>query len=432
MLILAYSWPQLKKGNVDMRIGFISTRLNGTDGVSLEVEKWAAVLKRMGHEIFYCAGELGGNAAGGTLIPQLHFDHQAITHFSQRAFGEGRQQVDSVKLVDEIYEMADEIRAPLRSFIRFNHLDLIVVENALTIPMNLPLGITLTGLIAELGINTIAHHHDYYWERQRYQSNAILDLLDTAFPAKLPTIQHVSINSIAQRRLKERRSIESIVIPNVHDFATPPPKLDHYSQDFRETLGLTENDLFILQPTRVIQRKGIEMALALVHRLDLPNAYLFITHRAHDEGLDYWRWLKREAGVMKVNLQLIDHFIGAERALTNHHKIYSLWDAYPHANLVTYPSTYEGFGNALLEAIYFKRLTVVNRYPVYNADIGPLGFEFIELDGFVDDGAVQRTKELLDAPEQVKAMVEKNYALAREHFSYEVLGRKLTEVLSNF
>jgi glycosyltransferase involved in cell wall biosynthesis len=415
-----------------MRIGFISTRLNGTDGVSLEVEKWATVLKRIGHEIFYCAGELGGYAAGGTLIPQLHFDHQSITHFGQRAFGEGRQQVDSMKLVDEIYEMADEIRAPLRSFLRSNHLDLIVVENALTIPMNLPLGITLTGLIAELGINTIAHHHDYYWERQRYQSNAILDLLDTAFPAKLPTIQHVSINTIAQRRLKERRSIESVVIPNVHDFATPPPELDHYNQDFRETLGLSDNDLFILQPTRVIQRKGIEMALALAHRLDLPNTYLFITHRAHDEGLNYWRWLKREASVMNVNLQLIDHFISTERATTNNHKIYSLWDAYLHADLVTYPSTYEGFGNALLEAIYFKRLIVVNRYPVYNADIGPLGFEFVQLDGFVDDGAVQRTKELLNDPEQVTLMVENNYALAQEHFSLEVLERKLKEVLANF
>jgi len=415
-----------------MRIGFISTRLNGTDGVSLEVEKWATVLKRMGHEIYYCAGELGGYTAGGTLIPQLHFDHQAITNFSQRAFGENRQQVDSAKLAGEIYETADEIRAPLRNFIRSNHLDVIVVENALTIPMNLPLGVTLTGLIAELAINTIAHHHDYYWERQRYQSNAILDLLDTAFPAKLPTIQHVSINTIAQRRLKERRGIDSYVIPNVHDFSTPPPGIDHYNQDFRDTLGLTDDDLFILQPTRVIQRKGIEMALALVHRLEMSNTHLFITHRAHDEGRDYWNWLKREAGVMRVDLRLIDHIIGTERTKTNSHKIYSLWDAYPHANLVTYPSTYEGFGNALLETVYFKRLTVVNRYPVYNADIGPLGFEFIELDGFVDDNAVAKTKELLNDPEQVNKMTEKNYALAQEHFSFEVLEKKLKAVIGNF
>jgi glycosyltransferase involved in cell wall biosynthesis len=148
--------------------------------------------------------------------------------------------------------------------------------------------------------------------------------------------------------------------------------------------------------------------------------------------VEYWRWLKREADMMRVDLRLIDHFIGAERAKANSHKIYSLWDAYPHADLVTYPSTYEGFGNALLESIYFKRLTVVNRYPVYNADIGPLGFEFIELDGFVDDGAIQKTKELLNDPEHVQAMVEKNFAIALENFSLEVLERKLREALAAF
>lgn len=415
-----------------MRIGFISTRLNGTDGVSLEVEKWAAVLRRMGHEMFYCAGELGGYALGGCLIPQLHFEHQSITNFTRRAFAEGVDGQEVEKLVDEIYAMADEIRAPLRHFIRSNQLDLIVVENALTIPMNLPLGITLTGLIAELGINTIAHHHDFFWERQRYQSNNLLDLLDTTFPAKLPTIQHVAINTIAQQRLKSRRGIDSLVIPNVHDFATPPPEIDSYNRDVREVLGLAEEDLFILQPTRVIQRKGIEMALELVHRLGLPRSNLFITHRTGDEGLEYWLWLKREAGLMKVDLRLIDHIIAPTRLKSNSHKIYSLWDAYLHADLVTYPSTYEGFGNALLEAVYFKRLTVVNRYPVYNADIEPLGFEFIELDGFVDDQAVQKTKELLREPEQVQAMVEKNYAIAQEHFSLEVLERKLRDVIAAF
>ncbi len=87
--------------------------------------------------------------------------------------------------------------------------------------------------------------------------------------------------------------------------------------------------------------------------------------------------------------------IGTQRSKINGHKVYSLWDAYPFANLVTYPSIYEGFGNALLEAVYFKRLVIVNRYPVYNADIKPLGFEFIELDGFIDDGVVEETRRLL-------------------------------------
>ncbi len=415
-----------------MRIGFISTRLNGTDGVSLEVEKWATVLGRMGHELFYCAGELGGYAAGGTLIPRLHFDDQYIVKFSQQAFGPERNEIAVRNLTDGIYEAADEIRAPLRNFIRRNGLGVIVVENALTIPMNLPLGVALARLIAELGLYTIAHHHDFFWERQRFQNNQILDLLDTVFPANLPTIQHVTINSIAQKRLKSRRGIESIVIPNVHDFTTPPPPIDNYCKDFRAAIGLEPDDLFILQPTRVIQRKGIEMALELVNRLDINKKQLVITHRAHDEGLEYWHWLKREAGVMQVDLRLVDHVIGTQRDKKNSHKIYSLWDAYPHADLVTYPSTYEGFGNALLEAVYFKRLTVVNRYPVYNADIGPLGFDFIELDGFVDDKAVQRTQTLLRDPAQVQKMTDKNYAIAQENFSLEVLGRKLKEIIGNF
>ena len=342
---------------VDMRIGFIAARLSGTDGVSLEVGKWAKVLRKMGHEVFFCAGELGGYAAGGTHIPKLHFTHQAIRKLTRQAFEES--PTDGEKVCDEIYASADELRAPLRGFIRSNHLDLIIVQNALTIPMNLPLGVCLTGLIAELGINTVAHHHDFYWERQRYQINGILELLDTAFPAKLPSIQHVTINTIAHNRLKARRDIDSIIIPNVHDFSTNPPGIDDYNRDFREKLGLSPEDIFVLQPTRVVRRKGIETALELLHRLSLPKARLFITHSADDEGTTYWRWIQREAEVMGVQIRLINHLIDIERSRVNGHKNYSIWDAYPHANLITYPSIYEGFGNALLESIYFRRLVVL-------------------------------------------------------------------------
>jgi glycosyltransferase involved in cell wall biosynthesis len=414
-----------------MRIGFIATRLHGTDGVTLEVQKWAKVLTKLGHEIYYCAGELGGYAKNGTLIPELHFADQTVYALSQRAFG-GAPEQDGDALADQIYSRADEMRAPLRSFIRSNHLDLIIVQNALTLPMNLPMGVSLTGLIAELGIDTIAHHHDFFWERQRYQTNAILDLLDTAFPAKLPNIQHVTINSIAKVRLNARRGISSVVIPNVLDFSLPAPQLDDFNKGFRLDIGLHDHDLFILQPTRVIQRKGIEMAIDIVKRLEVENPHLFITHRADDEGLSYWRWLKREASVMNVDIQQIDHVIGPKRGKINGHKLYSLWDAYINADLITYPSLYEGFGNALLESIFVKKLTVVNRYPVYNADIKPLGFEFIELDGFVNENSIKEVRDLLASPEKVRAITEKNYQLALEHFSMEVLEKELKELVANF
>jgi len=414
-----------------MRIGFISTRLSGSDGVSLEVAKWMRVLRRMGHVCFFCAGELGGYAADGILIPKLHFSHPIIAALSQRAFGLNRE-TEPTRLLQDIHAVADELRPPLRSFIRKNKLDVVIIENALAIPMNLPLGVALTTLIAELGVPAIAHNHDFYWERERYQANAILDLLDTFFPPDLPTLRHITINSIAQRRFRGRRGIDSTLIPNVMDFDAPPPGLDAYNRDLRERLGLGKEDVLVLQPTRVIQRKGIELAIELVQRMALPGAHLTITHSATDEGLDYWHWLQHEARLMRVDLRLVDDLVAMRRRMAADRKIYSLWDVYPHADLVTYPSLYEGFGNALLEAIYFKKLTVVNRYPVYNADIRPLGFEFVELNGFVDDNAVASVKALLKNSAEVQRRAEKNIAIAREYFSFAVLAQKLTDILADF
>jgi glycosyltransferase involved in cell wall biosynthesis len=174
------------------------------------------------------------------------------------------------------------------------------------------------------------------------------------------------------------------------------------------------------------------MAIEIVKHLEHGQPKLFISHRSDDEGLAYWQWLKREASVMGVEVQLIDHLIASERATLNGHKIFSLWDAYINTDLITYPSLYEGFGNALLEAIYFKKPTVVNCYPVYNADIKPLGFEFIELNGFVDQNSIQDARLILDSQDEVSRITEKNFKIAQEHFSLEVLEKKLKDLLSNF
>jgi glycosyltransferase involved in cell wall biosynthesis len=43
----------------------------------------------------------------------------------------------------------------------------------------------------------------------------------------------------------------------------------------------------------------------------------------------------------------------------------SLWELYAHADFITYPSLYEGFGNAFLEAVYFKKPLLINRYAIF-------------------------------------------------------------------
>jgi mannosylglucosylglycerate synthase len=410
-----------------MRIGIIATRLSGTDGVSLEVAKWVEVLRRNGHEVFFCAGELGGYAAGGTLIPKMHFTHPEILALTKAAFVKSDDK-SADEILHEINELAREMKEPLLAFIQQNHLDALVVQNVFAIPMNLPLAKVVTEIIQENSLPTVAHNHDYYWERERFQTGLIPEFLETYFPPDLPTIKHVCINSIAQDRLKRRRGIDSVVIPNVFDFDIALPVRENLKSDFRDALGLEDNEPLIIQPTRVIQRKGIEMAIELVAAMDLKKKKLFITHAAGDEGLDYWHWIAHEAKMMGVDLHLVDQMI-KETAGEN---TFSLADAYLHADLVTYPSIYEGFGNALIEAVYYQCSVVVNRYPVYNSDIRPLGFQFIELNGYVDEDAIQQANQVIHGSMDVQGMVKHNFAVAKQNFSMQVLEQKLLAVINAF
>jgi hypothetical protein len=78
-------------------------------------------------------------------------------------------------------------------------------------------------------------------------------------------------------------------------------------------------------------------------------------------------------------------------------KVYSAWDAYQQADLITYPSTYEGFGNAFLEAVYYQRPLLCNRYAIYRTDIEPCGFRVCLMEGFLTDDVVDEVRYVLDS-----------------------------------
>ena len=108
---------------------------------------------------------------------------------------------------------------------------------------------------------------------------------------------------------------------------------------------------------------------------------------------------------------------------------HSLHDAYLAADLITYPSLYEGFGNALLEAIYYGVPVLVNRYPVYVADIGTLGLRLIEIDGAITDDTIKEVRALLANPRRIRENARHNFEIARKHLSYRVLRRQLRRLI---
>ncbi len=408
-------------------IGFVSFRFAGTDGVSLETAKWAEVFEDLGCTSYFLGGELETPSERSMLVEELHFKHPDIRRLYEEAFAGGSRPE---RLTDELHEYRRRIKAQVYAFIRRFDIDVLVPQNAITIPLNLPLGMALTEIIAETQIPTIAHHHDFFWERKRFLTNSIWDILNASFPPHLKNMQHVVINTSAQNQLALRTGIASTLIPNVMEFESPPAGIDEYNADVREALGLDPDELLVLQPTRVVQRKGIEHAIELVARLD-RKAALVISHASGDEGYEYQQRVHEFADLLGVRALFDEHVIDDTRGTTpDGAKVYSLQDVYPHADLVTYPSLIEGFGNAFLEAVYFRKPVLVNNYSIYSHDIKPLGFDVIEMDNFISAETVEHTKRVLDDADLRERMAEKNYRLACKYFSYHILRTKLYYLLT--
>ncbi len=407
-------------------IGFISTRFAGTDGVSLETAKWVDVLEKAGLRCFYLAGELDRPAEKSFLVEEAHFAHPAILEIQKECFG---VNVRKPLVTEKIHRVKDKLKEQIYKFVNDFKIDLLIPENVLAIPLNIPLGLAITEFISETGISTIAHHHDFFWERNRFLVNAVWEYLNMSFPPHLPPVRHVVINSSADNQLSLRTGISAAVVPNVMDFDRPSPAIDDYSSDVREALDIGDDELFILQPTRVVKRKGIERAIELVSRLG-TKAKLVISHASGDEGDAYEKRLREYSALMNVNTLFVSDIIAERRGKTNDgRKMYTIWDIYPHADLVTYPSTFEGFGNAFLEAVYFRKPIVVNKYSIYATDIRPKGFRTIELEDYVTTDAVRLTKEILKSPEKSREMADHNYKIGRRYYSYSTLEQKLQALL---
>jgi glycosyltransferase involved in cell wall biosynthesis len=406
-----------------MRIGFVATRLAGVDGVTFETAKWELVVARMGHEARLLAGEVDALRPNARLVPAMHFTYPQAARVTAAAF-DPDSDADAVR--HEIDRLAGQLVPVIEDWIDVQRIELLIVENAWAIPMHLPLAVALRRIVEATGLPAIGHHHDYWWERERFASCIVPEVLEAAFPPDLPNVRHVSINSLAAAQLRRRRGIASSVMPNVFDFSTNRPRPQPaVRRQLRGELGMSERGLLVVQPTRVVPRKGIELAIELVGRLRDPHALLLITSPAGDEGLDYLVELERLAEHHGVRLSYAADRFAPDSEGKPLRPAHSLHDAYLAADLITYPSLYEGYGNALVEAIYYGKPVVVNRYSVYDADIRPLGFRFIEISGAITTDTIREVREALASPRRQSAIARHNFELGRQHLSYDLLRRRL-------
>jgi glycosyltransferase involved in cell wall biosynthesis len=355
----------------------LSFRLGGTDGVAVEARKWEGALAALGFSVRRIAGALEDESRSedvvlaGLGLPGTELDGTT----------------SPLPPVDP-----DALDAAL------DGTDLVVVENLLSLPLNLPAAAVVADRLVARGHRVLLHHHDMPWQRDRTSSTA-------DFPPALPGAVHVTINDASRRQLRERRGIDATTIRNCFDLDAP---LGDRARG-RAVLKAEADDIVVLHPVRAISRKNIPAAVALCE--GLAGAF-------PDRTVRYWLPGPAEEGY-RAELDRVLAGVAAD-VVVHRDPSPSMPDAYAACDLVAFPSLWEGFGNPVIESVWAGRPLAVSRYPVLE-ELLALGFRFLDA---ADPAAVAAELRVPDL-----ATRRANLALAREHHSLPALEAQLQAVL---
>jgi glycosyltransferase involved in cell wall biosynthesis len=270
----------------------------------------------------------------------------------------------------------------------FEQCDIAIIENIASLPLNVAARDVLYQVLD--GRETIFHHHDLPWQQSQY---AHLD-----GPRDQARWHHVTINELSRRELAQR-GIAATTIMNSFDCDPPCGGRERT----REALSVGNQQL-LLMPTRAIARKNVEGALALASSLDAVLWLLGPSEDGYDAQLNQI--------LSNTNVEVRRGFVNAE----------SVHDAYAACDLVVVPSTWEGFGNPVLESVTHRRPLAVFPYPVLH-EIESFGFEFFHLD------EPQRIAQYLHSPDE--GLLERNLLIAREHFNVTNLPSRLAQLINS-
>ena len=446
-----------------MNIALAHFRVGETDGVSLEMEKWRKVLERMGHRVIFISGTPN---YGEICIPEMDLHSELFEKHKRNSYERLEDYESEEDFRRDILRYADIIEKKLDEVVEREKIDLIIPNNIFSLGVGLPIAIAFHRVIKKKGLKVIGHHHDFYWERENLSHptcDFVRECLDKYFPPLDVPMVHVVINKIAQKELKKRKGVDSIVVPNVLDFEQPLWVYDDFNKDLRERIGLNANDIVVLQATRVTERKAIEISIEFVGELQRRRGKLhgllydgrnfskddritLLMPGLIETGNEYVEFLKEVAKHEGVEILWINSMIDAKRSMKDGEKKYSLWDTYVVSDIITYPSVIEGWGNQFLEGIFAKKPLVVFEYPVYKTDIKDLGFEVISLGDVFETRingkyvsipkeaiikAVEKAISVLKDGKAYKKMVEKNFELGKKYFSYRTLESILSDIIKN-
>jgi glycosyltransferase involved in cell wall biosynthesis len=348
-------------------VGVLSFRLGGGDGVSIEAAKWMGALETLGHRVHTVAGSGGADVlVKGLGLPDA-----------------GGPPPDPPTRA--------EVEGALASC------DVVVVENLCSLPLNPPAAEVVAKVLT--GRPAVLHHHDLPWQRPH--------LAHFGPPPDDRGWRHVTINELSRRELADH-GITATTLYNRFDCA---PTVGERAT-IRRRLGVTDEQVLVLQPTRALVRKNIGAAIDLCERL----------------GATYWLLGPAEDGYDDELARLVDAARCRLVLGMPDGEPVDIVDAYAACDVVALPSTWEGFGNPTVESAVHRRPLAVGRYRVA-VELAGFGFNWFWFGEGSEAAAVPAEQLGTWLERRDPALLEHNVAVAEQHFNLRDLPTCLGEVL---
>lgn len=445
------------------KVLLIHYHIGERDGVSLEIEKRARIFLDLGHEVFFLTGKDSLQRKNSFIIPELDFENKTSEEFYENVFVKG--EVSEQKVITHFKKNKKKLVKKINEVFKLIRPDIIFIHNMLSYGRNLPATQALQDVLDIFQIPTIIVNHDLWFERDVFVKNTstfISSILHQLPPDRNYIIKQEVINSIAQDQLYHIRGIQAEKIGDYFAFRDDIFSQDSYNKDLKSRLGIGKDDFIVLHATRIVKRKAIENALYFCYELQksLQNGQqillgsriinsrsrviLLLPNFIEIDAQPYFIKLKALAKKLQIYMMLASNFFSLNRKTYNNKKVYSFWDAYTLADIVTYTSAQEGFGNQFFEAVEAKKLCITFEYPVFKEDIKPEGYYYISLgdrmikrNGFnvvpikTVRRAVKNSIDLLNQENNLKKLLNQNFEIGKKYHSTHILRESLMHALNS-
>lgn len=442
-----------------MNIALAHYRINNTDGVSVEMQKWSRVLTEMGHKCMFVSGSEQSDT--NYHIDGIDFQDETNKIVVENCYEELKNFPDESSLKTWIYQRAGEIEKSLQEVKRKYRIDCFFVANILSLGWNLSAAIAFTNFARKHPkVKFVCVDSDIYWERELYNHPVVGfvgEIVDNYLLPDFFNVKHCVISENAKREMIKRRGINSEILSKYIDTEADGVEIVERSEQIRVLAGAGENDLLVLNPSRLVPRKAVEFSVELIAYLNsvrheligktLSNGRVFredsqirlLLYGIEENPEDrYFERIRKEAEQLNVSYCYLGDKIGNARTADK----FGYMDAFYASDLVVVSSVLESWGSHILETALAHKPMVVFEYPVFAESVKKYGFRLCSLGGkyldvkplkLIPPEAVSKAGRealaLWTDVDKAESCAQKNYNICTKYFSMKILKNTLQKII---